>query len=244
MSQYILIIGANSDIAQALAKIYAKEGYNLYLASRDEQSLQSLASDLSVRYTITVLVKKFDLLQWHTHTDFFNSLEPKPEGVVLAGGYLGTQNKAEKDFSETKKIIDTNFTGPVSILNIISDYYEQKKSGFIIGISSVAGDRGRKSNYIYGAAKAGFSTYLSGLRNRLSKANVHVLTVKPGFVDTKMTKHIDLPKKLTAQPKDVAMDIYKAQLKKKNVLYTKPIWQFIMFVIKLIPEWQFKKMSI
>jgi len=122
--------------------------------------------------------------------------------------------------------------------------FEKRKSGFIIGISSVAGDRGRKSNYIYGSAKAALTAYLSGLRNRLYVANVHVLTVKPGFVATKMTEGMDLPEKLTAQPEAVAEDIYRAQQKNKNVLYTKWIWRWVMLIIKVIPEWKFKRMSI
>jgi short-subunit dehydrogenase len=111
-------------------------------------------------------------------------------------------------------------------------------------VSSVAGDRGRKANYIYGSAKAAFSTYLSGLRNRLYENNVQVLTVKPGFVPTKMTEGLDLPPNLTAQPEDVASDIYKAQNKGKNILYTKSIWRLVMLIIKHIPEFIFKKMSI
>ena len=165
-------------------------------------------------------------------------------GVISAVGYLGDQDKAQSDFSEAKKIIDTNYTGVVSLLNIIADDFEKRRNGFIVGISSVAGDRGRKSNYIYGSAKSALTTYLSGLRNRLYDANVQVLTVKPGFVATKMTKGLDLPEKLTALPEEVAEDIYNAQQKGKNVLYTKWIWRWVMLVIKAIPEWKFKGMSI
>lgn len=129
-------------------------------------------------------------------------------------------------------------------MNVIANEYEQNKNGFIVGISSVAGDRGRKSNYIYGSAKAAFSAYLSGLRNRLHDANVQVLTVKPGFVNTQMTKGMELPEKLTAQPEEVARDIYAAQKKGKDVLYTRWFWRWIMLIIRNIPEFQFKKMSI
>ena len=157
---------------------------------------------------------------------------------------MGDQQRAQKDFKEAKKIIDTNYTGIVSIFNIIANVFEKRKSGFIVGISSVAGDRGRKSNYIYGSAKAALTAYLSGLRNRLYGSKVHVMTVKPGFVDTKMTKGMDLPEKLTAKPKEVAKDIYIAQQKGKDILYTKWIWKWIMLIIKIIPEWKFKGMSI
>ena len=132
----------------------------------------------------------------------------------------------------------------MSIFNIIAADFEQRKSGFICGISSVAGDRGRKANFIYGAAKAALTTYLSGLRNNLYSSGVHVLTIKPGFVATKMTEGMDLPEKLTASPEQVANAIFKAQKSKKNVVYTIWIWRWVMLIIRNIPEWQFKKMSI
>ena len=121
---------------------------------------------------------------------------------------------------------------------------EKNKNGFIVGVSSVAGDRGRKANYIYGSSKAAFSAYLSGLRNRLFESKIQVLTVKPGFVATKMTDGLDLPEKLTAQPEEVAKDIFVAQQKGKDILYTKGIWRLIMLIIKHIPEFIFKKLSI
>ena len=127
---------------------------------------------------------------------------------------------------------------------MIASDFEQRKSGFIVGITSVAGDRGRKSNYLYGSAKAALTVYLSGLRNRLYESQVHVMTVKPGFVATKMTEDMDLPEKLTAQPDEVADDIFNSQQKNKNVIYTKWIWRWVMLVIKAIPEWKFKGMSI
>ena len=158
--------------------------------------------------------------------------------------FFGEQEKAQNDFEEAQKIINTNYTGVVSILNIIVNDFEKHKKGFIVGISSVAGDRGRKSNFIYGSAKAAFTTYLSGLRNRLFKSNVHVMTVKPGFVATKMTEGLDLPTKLTAQTEEVAQDIFKAQQKGNNVIYTKWFWKYILLIIKNIPEFMFKKTSI
>ena len=165
-------------------------------------------------------------------------------GVIVVAGYMAEQKTCENDWSKTLNTINVNFTGAVSILNIIANDMEQNKNGFIVGVSSVAGDRGRKANYIYGSAKAGFSAYLSGLRNRLYESGVKVLTVKPGFVNTKMIAKLDLPAKLTAQPEDVAKDIFIAQQKGKDVLYTKPIWRVIMMIIKMIPEWKFKGMSL
>jgi short-subunit dehydrogenase len=142
---------------------------------------------------------------------------------------------------ETLKTIQTNYTGAVSILNIIAQDFAGRKSGAIAGISSVAGERGRQSNYIYGSAKAGFTAYLSGLRNSLYKDNVHVLTVLPGFVYTKMTENLDLPKLLTANPADVASAVYTGIKKKKNVIYVKWFWRWIMYIIKAIPESIFKR---
>lgn len=241
---YILIVGAKSDIAKATAREYAKQGYDLYLAARDTNDLEAFAKDITVRTQQTVKTIKLDILDYPNHQHFYNGFEEKPVGVITAVGYLGDQEKAQSNFDEAKRIMDTNYTGVVSLLNIIANDFEQRKSGFIVGISSVAGDRGRKSNYIYGSAKAAFTAYLSGLRNRLHDAQVQVLTVKPGFVATKMTEGMDLPEKLTARPEAVAKDIYSAQQTGKNVIYTKWIWRYIMFIIKMIPEWKFKGMSL
>jgi decaprenylphospho-beta-D-erythro-pentofuranosid-2-ulose 2-reductase len=241
---YILIVGAKSDIAKATAREYVKNGYDLYLACRNSSELQSFANDINIRMGRIVKLVELDILDFKSHQVFYNNLEEKPLGVISAIGYLGDQDFAETDFEEAQKIMNTNYSGIVSLFNIIANDFENRGSGFIVGISSVAGDRGRRSNYIYGSAKAAFTTYLSGLRCRLYKAKVHVMTVNPGFVATKMTKNIDLPKKLTAQPNEVAKDIYKGQQKGKNVLYTKWIWRWIMALVKLIPEWKFKGMSI
>jgi short-subunit dehydrogenase len=157
---------------------------------------------------------------------------------------MAEQKIAQNEWNQTLQTINVNYTGALSILNIVANDFEKERRGFIVGVSSVAGDRGRKANYTYGSAKAGFSAYLSGLRNRLYESGVQVLTVKPGFVNTKMTENLDLPQKLTAEPSDVAEDIYSAQQKGRNTLYTKPIWFFIMLIIKHIPEFIFKKMSI
>ena len=241
---YVLIIGAKSDIAKEVARVYAKNGYNLYLAARDTKELDELALDITTRSTVDVQLIEFDITDYASHQKIYNNLKEKPLGVVIASGYMNTQKSVQNSFEETLKTINVNFTGAISILNIIANDFETEKRGFIVGISSVAGDRGRKANYIYGSAKAGFSAYLSGLRNRLYQSNVSVLTVKPGFVDTKMTKGMDLPQKLTAQPQDVAQDIFEAQQKGKDILYTKWIWRYIMLIIRHIPEFMFKKMSI
>jgi short-subunit dehydrogenase len=241
---YVLIVGAKSDIAKAVAREYAKNGYDLYLAGRNVDELKEFAQDVITRTQKDVQLVELDILDYESHQSIYDNLKEKPLGIISAVGFLGNQEKAQSDFGEAQKIMDTNYTGVVSLFNIIADNFEKRKSGFMVGISSVAGDRGRKSNYIYGSAKAALTAYLSGLRNRLYDANVHVLTVKPGFVATKMTENMNLPEKLTAQPEEVAEDIYKAQKKGKNVLYTKWIWKLVMLVIKMIPEWKFKGMSI
>ena len=241
---YILIIGAKSDIAKEVARKYANNGYNLYLAARDAKSLEGLANDIKIRSNVDVKLKEFDITDFDSHEQFYNSLDPKPLGVIVVAGYMVDQKTCENNWSKTLNTINVNFTGAVSILNIIANDMEQNKNGFIVGISSVAGDRGRKANYIYGSSKAAFSAYLSGLRNRLHESGVKVLTVKPGFVATKMTAGLDLPPKLTAQPEDAAKDIFLAQQKGKDILYTKSIWRYIMMIIKMIPEWKFKRMGI
>ena len=241
---YVLIIGAKSDIAKEVAREYAKNGYDLYLAGRNIDEMKDFENDIKIRSKADVKLKEFDITNFESHEQFYNSLEPKPLGVIVAAGYMAEQKECENDFTKTLNTINVNFTGAVSILNIISNDMEKNKNGFIVGISSVAGDRGRKANYIYGSSKAAFSSYLSGLRNRLFESKVQVLTVKPGFVATKMTAGLDLPVKLTAQPEEVAKDIFVAQQKGKDVLYTKGIWRLIMLIIKHIPEFIFKKLSI
>lgn len=241
---YLLIVGAKSDMARAVARVYAKNGFDLYLAARNCSELAPFANDIVVRTQREVKLVELDILNYDSHKSFYSQLEEKPLGVISAVGYLGRQEEAQHNFGEAKRIIDTNYTGLVSLFNIIADDFEQRKSGFIVGISSVAGDRGRKSNYLYGSAKAAFSAYLSGLRNRLCPAKVQVMTVKPGFVHTKMTEGMDLPEKLTAQPEEVAEDIYKYQQGGKDRIYSKWMWRWIMLIIRHIPEWLFKRMSI
>jgi len=241
---YVLIVGAKSDIAKALAHEYARQGFDLYLAARYSARLESEALDLRIRYGVKIAIFELDITAYEAHASFYEDLEPKPVGVIMVVGYLGNQAKAESDFSETMRIIETNYSGCISLLNIIANDLEQRKTGFIVGISSVAGDRGRKSNYLYGSAKGAFTIYLSGLRNRLSKPGVHVLTVKPGFVETRMTKGMNLPGRLTSTPAEVAHDIFAAQQKRKDVLYTKWFWRFIMLIIRHLPESIFKKMNL
>lgn len=240
----VLILGASSDIAVAIAKKFAATGSNVQLAARNIQRLEPLRSDISIRHNVTVTTHEFDALSFQSHQAFFDQLPIKPDITVCVFGYMGDNNTARKNWAESEKIISSNYTGAVSILNIISNYYSEQKKGVIAGISSVAGERGRQSNFVYGSAKAGFTAYLSGLRNSLVQDNVHVLSVLPGFVYTKMTENLDLPKILTAQPDEVANAVYKAINKKKNIIYVKWFWRWIMLIIKTIPEFIFKKLKL
>ncbi len=240
----ILILGASSDIARAVARKFAKEGWDLLLAGRDTGTLSADAADLRLRYGVNAEALRFDALDFDSHPAFWEGLHEKPHTVAVVFGYLGDQKISEKDWSEARKALDTNYTGAVSILNIVANDFESRKSGVIVGISSVAGDRGRMSNYIYGSAKAGFTAYLSGLRNRLQKSNVEVITVKPGFVATKMTENLKLPGPVTATPDQVAADIFRAHKTGRPVVYSRWYWKPIMSVITHVPERIFQKLKL
>ena len=241
----VLILGATSAIASALAREFAAHKFDLVLGGRDREELSALTSDLSLRYGIRAGVLSFDALDPQTHAStlrsFLSGAGNALEGVVVCIGYLGDQAKGQCDWEEARRILETNFTGCVSALNILANHFEPRRAGFICAISSVAGDRGRQSNYLYGAAKAGLSTFLQGLRNRLFHANVKVITVKPGFVDTRMT--YGRPGLfLVASPESVAKGIFRAIAKGKDVVYLPGFWRFIMLFVQSIPEAIFKRM--
>jgi decaprenylphospho-beta-D-erythro-pentofuranosid-2-ulose 2-reductase len=229
MGRNILIFGATSGIARGIAHAFAKRGDNLFLAGRDEVELNKIAQDLKIRYGATVETLEFDIEHYKTPPHIDNL-----DGIVYAIGYMGTH---------IKKTLKINFSYAVDVLNHYVGYFETRKQGFIVGISSVAGERGRQSNYIYGAAKAGFSTYLQGLRNKLSKNNIKVITIKPGFIDTAMT--FGLPGLfLVADPNAIGEKIANAVNKKSDVLYLPWFWKYIMLIIKSIPEFIFKRLSL
>ncbi len=241
----VLILGATSAIASALAREFAAHKFDLVLGGRDRGELSALASDLSLRYGIRAGVLSFDALDTQTHAStlrsFLSGAGNALEGVVVCMGYLGDQAKGQCDWEEARRILETNFTGCVSALNILANHFEPRRAGFICAISSVAGDRGRQSNYLYGAAKAGLSTFLQGLRNRLFHANVKVITVKPGFVDTHMT--YGRPGLfLVASPESVAKGIFRAIAKGKDVVYLPWFWRPIMLIVRSIPEAIFKRL--
>ncbi|MCO5240359.1 MAG: SDR family oxidoreductase [Chitinophagaceae bacterium] len=240
----ILILGATSDMGIAIARLFAAKQFDIQLAARDTSKLSYLQTDITIRNNVRCSIHQFDAVDFTSHQTFFNTLSPKPDITVCVFGYMNDNAKVTDDLNEMLKTMHTNYTGAVSILNIASKYYAFSKKGCIVGISSVAGERGRQSNYIYGSAKAGFTAYLSGLRNALHESGVHVVTVLPGFVYTKMTEHLRLPQLLTAHPNDVALSIYNAVQKKKNIIYVKWFWRWIMCTIKLIPEPIFKRMKL
>lgn len=245
MKEPILILGATSAIARALAAEFAQRSHPLFLAGRDVEELHRIAQDLHIRYRVTVDHGPFDAEAFSTHLPFLKTVIEKMHGlhgIVYACGDLGDPANSAVDFNESHHIIDRNFTGAVSILTHSSNYLSKQGSGFIVGISSVAGDRGRQSNYIYGAAKGGLSLFLQGLRNRLFP-HVHVMTVKPGFVDTAMT----FGKKglfLVASPQDVGKKIIHALHRRSDVVYTPWFWRWILAVIKCVPEKVFKRLKL
>ncbi|ALG67319.1 SDR family oxidoreductase [Beggiatoa leptomitoformis] len=242
----ILILGATAMIAQSLAKRFAQRGERLFLVGRDAQKLQVIQQDLKTRGASSSEYLAVDLTDIAQHKSLFATAEKSLQEidiVIIAYGTLGDQQAAEQDFKVAEKELVTNFLSVASLLTELGNYFEKRKQGSIVVISSVAGDRGRQSNYVYGAAKGALSLFLQGLRNRLFKSGVQVLTVKPGFVDTPMTAGI---KKnfLFASPDKVAQDIDNAISKGKKVLYTPWFWQWIMLIIKSIPEAIFVKLKL
>lgn len=241
MNKWILVLGANSDIAIEVAKKFADEGYNIYLASRNLIECNKNASDISLRYQVETKSIKFDALDFETHKKLYDELLVKPIGVIVAFGFMANQINAQNNFQLCKTMVETNYLGSISILEIVSKDFEERKTGFIVGISSVAGDRGRSSNYIYGSTKAAFTVYLAGLRHRLYRSNINVLTVKPGFVYTKMTEDLKLPPLLTIYPNQVAEAIFNSIKKKKSTIYVGSIWRLIMLIIIHMPNVLFNK---
>ena len=238
----VIIMGARSDIGRALARAYAARGADVVLAGRGD--LAADAQDLAVRSNSTkIRTMGFDVTDENADA-FFASLTEPPGTVVMVAGLLGNQPQSAASDTAAALVMATNYSGPARYLLAAARVMADVPGGCIIGISSVAGDRGRASNFVYGSAKAGFTAFLSGLRNAHARGDLHVMTVKPGFVATQMTKDMKLNPALTAQPAEVAAAIIKAHLARRDVLYVRSIWRLIMMIIGAIPEALFKKLSL
>jgi len=242
----ILVLGATSGIAEATCRIWAAEGASLFLVARNPDKLAVVAADLKTRGAAFVDTAVADLDDTSAHaallTHAINSLGGM-DVAYFAHGILGDQALAEKDFDVAAQILHTNFVSVVSLLTWLANYCVQRHSGVLAVISSVAGDRGRKSNYLYGASKAGLTAFLDGLRNRVDREGVTVLNIKPGPVKTAMTTGMKNSEKFADVDK-VAKTIIAAIAAKKDVLYVPFQWAPIMFVVRHIPERIFKKLNL
>ncbi|MEO0388932.1 MAG: SDR family NAD(P)-dependent oxidoreductase [Pseudomonadota bacterium] len=245
MDGHWIVLGASSAMARAFARRLAAAGCQITLTGRDTADLARTAADLTLRGAVDVAVLPLDLRA------AASALEPLlahaaagagPVSVAVFAGSMPPQAAVERDPGLLSGLVADNFTGAAALLLAVAPTITAR-GGTVVGVSSVAGDRGRVSNYAYGAAKAGFQTFLSGYRNRMARAGVHVMTVKPGFVDTAMTW--GLPGLfLVASPEDVARDIETGLKRRRNVLYTPWFWLLIMTIIRLVPERVFKRLSI
>ncbi|MEM6728113.1 MAG: SDR family NAD(P)-dependent oxidoreductase [Pseudomonadota bacterium] len=245
MTETWLIVGATSSMARAFTKAVAARGAAVVLAGRDIADMKASAADASARGAGNAKVLAFDARDPDTFTPIKDDLAGR-DGTLNIAVFVGSmppQSAIDTDPSLIDGVVIDSFTGPARLLHLLVPLLEERGGGTIVGVGSVAGDRGRVGNYAYGGAKAGFHTYLSGLRNRLTRAGGHVVTVKPGFVDTAMTWNVE-GMFLVAPPEKVAQDILAAVEKKKNVLYTPGFWRIIMTIIRLVPEPIFKKLSI
>jgi decaprenylphospho-beta-D-erythro-pentofuranosid-2-ulose 2-reductase len=242
----VLILGATSGIAMATARLLAAEGASLYLAARNPERLSVIAADLRLRGAQYVAESVTNLDTTAQHPALIADAIKQLGGldlVLLAHGVLGDQKEAEDRYAVAAAILQTNLLSAVSLLTLLSNYFVQQRSGTLAVITSVAGDRGRKSNYLYGTSKGALNIFLDGLRNRIDREGVQVLTIRPGFVATAMTAH--LPQgPLFASPQTIAEGILSAIKKRKDIVYLPWFWSPIMQIIQAIPESIFKKLNL
>jgi len=243
---HILVLGATSAIAIGVMRPLAEQGASFYLVARNPEKLKAVASDLETRGASAVFTCVMDLDDTAVHEAMLAEAAGKLETIdlaLIAHGILGDQEHDQASFAATEAILHTNFLSAVSLITWLANYFESTHQGTLAVISSVAGDRGRKSNYVYGASKGALNIFLEGVRNRIDRSGVHVLTIKPGFVATPMTAHVP-QNALFAHPAAVGRGILKAIEKRKDVAYVPPIWALIMLVIRSIPEAIFKKLNL
>jgi short-subunit dehydrogenase len=243
--QRILVVGATSAIAMATARLLAGQGAHLQLAARNPKRLETLAADLTVLGAAGVETLPFDATPATDYEQFAERAwgEAGIDLLLVAHGELPDQLEVQDDAAATRAVMETNAISVLALLAAFAGRFEARGGGAVAVIASVSGDRGRQSNYVYGAAKAAVAVYLQGLRNRLSSSGVQVLTIKPGFVDTPMTAH--MRKGLFwAQPDTVARGILRALRSGRSEVYLPGYWRLIMWVIRLIPEPLFKRLSL
>lgn len=244
MTDTVLVLGGRSDIGLAVAHRFAAAGHPVALAARNAGDLEADRADIAIRHGVEATVHDYDALDTAALAGFVDSFDPVPGIVVCVVGAMGEQATSEADPGAAALVMRTNYEAPAQVLELFAARMTARGRGTLVGISSVAGDRGRAVNYVYGSAKAGFTAYLSGLRNRLWGTGVHVVTVKPGFVATRMTEGMDLPGALTASPEAVAEAIVRAVARGRSVVYVKPVWRAVMSIICAIPEPLFRKTRI
>ncbi|MCX7645410.1 MAG: SDR family oxidoreductase [Rhodobacteraceae bacterium] len=232
----VLVLGAGSDIARAIAQLLAARGHPLQLAARNPAALDRDAADYATRHGVAVTTHAYDATDLARIEAFLDGLPALPRIVISAVGLMGDQEANAADPARAAEVIATNFTGPALTLEAAARRIAAAGGpGAVIGISSVAGDRGRAKNYVYGAAKAGFTAWLSGLRQKHARGPVLVMTVKPGFVATAMTEGMDLPAALTTTPEALAARIVAA-LDRGRPVHVDPLWRIVMGVIAHLPE--------
>lgn len=240
----VLVLGATSPIARALGLDLARRGHPLMLAGRDGPELERVAADVRARVPgARVLIARFDATVEASHAALLADLDSGVEGLVIATGALGDAERARRDGRYAAELTAANYAGLVRVVTVVADQLERQRRGFIVGLGSVAGDRGRQSNYVYGAAKGALALFLQGLRNRLTGQGVRVLTVKLGFVDTAMTWGMALP--LPAiHPDDAADRVRRALDGGRDVVYVPGWWRVVMLIIRAIPEPIFKRLKL
>ena len=233
-----VILGASSALARAFAHQVADLGADVIVAGRDLDDLSATAADLAIRYGVETHVLPFDAGDTDGHdaaVERISELSRKPVSVFLAFAVMPTQDEIDADPDKAVMTTHTGYVGAVSILHRLAPVLEAQGEGRVIGIGSVAGDRGRLKNYVYGSAKAGLHTYLQGLRARLYPKNIKVTTIKPGFVDTPMTWGDKGPIPI-ASPDAAAAQILKVSDKNKGSAYVPGFWFFILTIVRFIPE--------